>query len=221
MEIRIDVRDDLKRVTKSLGDFADKQIPFATAQALNAIAAKVNAGERANIKQVFPTATPFTVNSVGMRKARKDRLDAVVFLKDITAAVLDPYLAGGLHKLNSRALLNPKNIALNQYGNLPKNKLQALRARSDVFIGAVKTKAGTVNGVWQRVAAVTARTATKKRKGRAAAPAHLKLLIRFGDALPVKQRLPWGAKAQAIVDANFDAEFGRAMARAIATARLK
>lgn len=210
MQIRIDVRDDLKRVTRSLGDFADRQIPFATATALNAIGKAVSAGERANIKAVFPTATPFTVKSVAQRKARKDRLQTEISVKDIAAAYLEPYLDGGVHKLNSRALLNPKNVNLNQYGNIPKGKLAALRARADVFIGSVETKSGRVDGVWQRLKA-------KKGKG----GPRLKLLIRFGDAIAVKQRLAWGDTAKKIVSATFDREFGRAMAKAIATARLK
>lgn len=221
MNIRIDVGDDLKRVTASLGAFADKQIAFASAQALNALGARVQAAEKAEIKKQFPTATPFTVGSVGQIKARKSDPETVIFVRDIAAAYLAPYLNAGRHKLNSRALLNPKNINLNQYGNIPRNRLAALKGRPDIFIGTVKGKSGSIDGVWQRVGAVAERKATKKRAARAAAPAHLKLLIRFGDALPVKQTLHWGDTAKAIVDANFDKEFGKALAQAMATARLK
>jgi hypothetical protein len=45
----------------------------------------------------------------------------------------------------------------------------------------------------------------------------LKLLIRFGDALPVKQHLDFMKRAQDIVNRNFEREFGRALGRAIAT----
>lgn len=220
MEIEIDVEKDLRRVTASLDAFA-KQIPFATTTALNMLGKRVQVAERAEIKKEFPTATPFTIGAVGLLKARKDSLQSIIFVRDIAAAYLLPYLEGGRHFLNSRALLNPKNVPLNQYGNLSKNRLATLKARSDVFIGAVKTKHGTINGVWQRVAAVTARNATKTRKARVAKAAHLKLLIRFGDALPVKQHLAWGSTAAKIVAANFDKDFGKAMAMAIATAKLK
>lgn len=222
MEIRIDVRDDYKRVIKSLGALADKQIPFAISQALNEIGAAVVVAEKREIKNEFSTATPFTVNSVRQKKARKGELETTVFVADIAQAYLLPYLDGGRHHLNSRALLNPKNIALNAYGNLPRNQIAQLKGRANVFIGAVKTKKGqTVNGIWLRVAAVTARKATKRYKERAASGAHLKLLVRFGDALPVKQRLKWGGTAQGIVDRMFDKTFGKWMAKAIATAGLK
>lgn len=215
MEIRIDVRGDLKAVTKSLSQFAEKQIPFAIATALNSLGKKVMVAEQAKIKAEFPSVTPFTVKSVGQKRARKERQETVIYIRDIAAAYLAPYIDGGKHKLNSRALLNPKAINLNQYGNIPKNRLGQLRGQASTFIGAVKTKAGTVNGVWRRLPARAA------RKGQPAQGARLQLLIRFGDALPVKQHLPWASIAQAIVAKNFDADFGKALAKAIATARLK
>jgi hypothetical protein len=46
-----------------------------------------------------------------------------------------------------------------------------------------------------------------------------RLLIRFGDALPVKQHLNFEARAQAVVKANLGAAFGLALAKAIATAK--
>jgi len=215
MEIRIDVRDDLKRVTKSLSAFAEKQIPFAIAQALNAMGKNVMVAEKSAIKTEFPTATPFTIGGVGQQKARKDRQQTTIYLRDVTATYLAPYIDGGKHHLNSRALLNPKAINLNQYGNIPKNRLAQLRGQASTFIGAVKTKSGIINGVWRRLPAKAA------RKGQPAQAARLQLLIRFGDALPVKQHLNWADTARAIVAKSFDAEFGKAMAKAIATAKLK
>jgi hypothetical protein len=169
---------------------------------------------------------------VGVQRARKDRLDAVVYLKDVAAKYLGPYIDGGRHHLNSRALLNPKDIRVDQYGNLPKNALAKLKGRSDIFIGAVKTKGGAeIRGVWQRVAvkapkhaAMVSKLGKSARmaiaKAMPAAPrTKLKLLIRFGDALPVEQHLDWGDTAAKIVSENFDRAFAIAFARAIATAK--
>lgn len=228
MNITIDVGKDFKRVTQSLNDFAQKQLPFAIAQSLNELGGMVKAAEQAEIKKQFPSATPFTIKSVGQSKARKGETETTIYVKDIAAAYLLPYLEGGKHHLNSRALLNPKNIALNAYGNLPRGKINSLKGRPNIFIGPVKGKNGdTINGVWQRITATSARPARGAkgaRKARAAQPAvkaHLKLLVRFGDALPVKQRLDWEQTARTVVAANFERVFGRQMARAIATAKLK
>lgn len=207
MVMQINVRTNISEISKKLDALAQRQIPFATAQALTAVARAVAAAEKAEIKKTFPTATPFTLASVGSRGARKTDLQATVFLKDITAMVLEPYEFSGVHHLNSRALLNPKNVLLNQYGNLPRSKLATLKGKANVFVGQVKTKAGDVSGVWQRIAPT---------KGK---PGHLKLLIRFGDALPVKQHLEWRLTARQVVARTLEKEFGRALGRAIASAK--
>ncbi|MCO7569383.1 hypothetical protein NJH78_05305 [Pseudomonas chlororaphis] len=203
----VSVRANVKEITKSLTALAYKQISFATAQALTALAKEVQVDEIENITSTFKKPKPFTKKSVGMRGARKDNLTAIVFVRPIAAKYLEPYEGGGNHVLSGRALFNPKNIKLDQYGQLPRKVLDRLKARKDVFIGPVASKSGTVNGVWQRIPA-------KKNQ-----PGHLKLLIRFGDALAVSKRLNYRSRAKAIVDRRFNAVFGEAMSKALATAR--
>lgn len=220
--IDINIRTNLKDIQKSLNSFAYKQMPFATAQTLTQLAKEVQAAEQENLKKTFDNPTPFTVNSVGVKAATKTSLTAIVYVKDIAAAYLEPYEVGGVHKLNSKALLNPKDISLNQYGNLPKGKLRALKGRKDVFIGQIKTKNGeTIGGVWQRPARIVASKNGKVRKlpKMANATGHLKLLIRFGDALPVKQHLDYRQRAQQLVNRRFNAVFGAMLAKAMATAK--
>jgi hypothetical protein len=105
-------------------------------------------------------------------------------------------------------LLKPINQPVNQYGNLPRNKIAQLKARADVFVGKVKGKGGVeIDGVWQRIPAA---------KGR---PASMKLLVRFANAHPATQQLNYRQRAEDLIKANWNAEMGRALARAIATAR--
>ncbi|MCF3193466.1 hypothetical protein [Pseudomonas bubulae] len=203
----ISVHANVKEISRSLSRLAHSQINFATAQALTALAKEVQADEIRNIAATFRKPKPFTQKSVGIQGARKDTLQAKVFVRPIAAKYLEPYEKGGAHVLSGRALINPKNIKLDSYGQLPRKALARLKARKDVFIGKIKTSKGSVNGVWQRIPA--------KRK----LPAHLKLLIRFGDALPVKKRLSYRSRAQAIVDRRFNAVFAEAMSRALASAR--
>lgn len=229
MDIKIDARSAVTRLSRDLDDFARKQVPYATALAINDIGAQVLKAEVDRIKEVFPTATPFTLKSVRLAKANKYNLTARVFVQDIAARYLAPYDGGGVHFLNSRALLNPKDIRTNQYGNLPRNALATLKGRADVFVGPVTTKSGVINGVWQRVP--VAKTAPKVRtvrygkrgsapvKAAAASSTTLKLLIRFGDALPVKEHLDWGDTAQEIFDAGFNRAFAIGFAKALQSAR--
>ncbi|KVZ18621.1 hypothetical protein WT88_29510 [Burkholderia stagnalis] len=204
---RIDVRSNVRDVTRSLDRFIREQIPFATAQAINGVAKKVREAERLNMQKVFDGPTPFTMNAVGVKLANKRTLEAVVYVKDKTAEYLEPYEVGGLNKLNSKALLKPVEQKVNQYGNLPARTLSRLKASKKVFVGKVKTKGGVVNGFWQR---------TKATRGKRAG---LKLLIKFEDAHEAKQRLNYRAVAKRTVDATFKREFELAMQKALQTAR--
>jgi hypothetical protein len=205
--VGISVRSNIKEISKKLNALAYKQIDFATALALTDLAKQVQAAEEENIKATFKHPKPFTVKSVGMRGATKRSLTATVFVRPIAAKYLEPYEDGGTHELPGKALLNPKDIRLDQYGQLTRATLARLKARRDVFIGPVKTASGIVNGVWQR---------TKAKRG---VPSGLKLLIRFGDALPVNKKLNYGAHAQAVINRGFNAAFSAGLAKAMATAR--
>ncbi|WP_321810084.1 hypothetical protein [Burkholderia sp. BCC1985] len=223
----ISVGDDIARLRRSLTALERDQLPFATAIALTAVAKKAQAAEKDAMPEVFDRPTPFTVNSVAVKGARKSDLEARVFVKDIAAAYLAPYEFGGDHKLlgSGKTWLNPKDKSLlNQYGNFSKTALKRLQARPDVFIGSIKTSSGeTIGGVWQRPPSVRV-TKVRGRRGavvRTADPrGHLKLLIRFGDARPVRQHLEFGERAFEIVDETFESEFDLAMRQAIATAKL-
>ncbi|MDE8559087.1 hypothetical protein PZO64_22765 [Pantoea vagans] len=199
-----------------------KQIPFATAQALTSTARKIQAAEKTALSRKLESPTPFTVNAVGSAGARRDNLVARVFVRDIAASYLEPFEFGGDHKLNSQALLNPKNIKLNKYGNLTRNKMAQLKAKPDVFVGEIDG----VNGVWQRKKATKGKKNAKRRKRsqngtrqprqKKTAP---KLLVRFGDALPVKPVLGYMDRAQAMAANLMQTELSRAMAAAMASAR--
>lgn len=223
MTFEISIRSNIREIERKLGALASRQLPYATAVALTSLAKLVQKSEVQNMAATFKNPSPFTLRSVRIIAARKERPEATVFVMDKAADYLEPYERGGVHKLNSKALLNPKDIALNQYGQLRKGALAALKARNDIFIGPVRTKKGIVNGVWQREAASAAITNKKTGKTRISTrginkSGALKLLLRFGDALPVKKHLGYQARATAVVNANFNREFGKALAKALATA---
>lgn len=227
--LSINVSRDLDRQARVVAASLQKQVAFANALALNSVGADVMAAEKQNIRAVLEHPKPFTQNSLGIRKATKSNPVVTVFMKDITAKYLAPYEAGGVHELPGKALLNPKDIKLDQYGQLPKSTLARLKARPDIFIGPVKTKAGIVNGVWQRytdkrrVSLLNSKGKRLRGLNAAVSDVHpkgrLKLLIRFGDALPVRKQLRFGTTAKQIVDAKLAPAFADAMARAAATAR--
>ncbi len=227
MPLEISIRADIKAITNSLAAMAYKQLPFAQAQAVNSLAKRVKESEVTNIKTTFPTATPFTANSVSMQKARKDNPTATVFLKDIAAQYLQPYETGGTHFLGTKkGLLVPIDQATNQYGNIPKGILASLKGRTDIFVGPVKIKSGIINGVWQRIATTAIKnTKIANKRGKMVrmrklnTSGHLKLLIRFEDPKEVTQHLGWGSTAKSIISNNFKKDFDTAMDKALATAK--
>ncbi|MBB6320577.1 hypothetical protein [Paraburkholderia tropica] len=221
--IQLSVKADVDRIERSLDTFVRQQIPFATATALTALARQVQRAEVENLRTTFRNPSPFTLRSVRMTAARKTKLEATVFVMDQAAGYLIPYEDGGVHKLPGPALFNPKDIDLNQYGQLGRGIMAKLRGRKDIFIGKIQTSHGPINGVWQRLEVSRSGGVRKRRAGRGGMYdkqlGALKLLIRFGDALPVRQHLNFELRAQQIVNMGFRREFGRALGRAIASAR--
>lgn len=199
-----------------------KQIPFATAQAMTAVVRKIEDAQKVAMQRHLENPTPFTVKSVKSRGARKSDLKAKVFVMNTAAAYLEPFETGGVHKLNGSALLNPKDIKLNKYGNLPRNKLSSLKSKENTFIGDIDG----VNGVWQRKKAKKGKKGRKRlqrspngtRRDRKRQPMP-KLLIRFGDALPVEPVLGYQDRAMKMTQALLPQEINRAIAEAIRTAK--
>lgn len=198
-----------------------KQIPFATAQAMTKVVRQIEAAQKTAFERHLDNPTPFTVKSVGSVAARKNNLVAKVFVRDTAAGYLEPFEFGGDHKLSGNALLNPKNIKLNKFGNLPRNKLSQLKAKPNTFIGDV----GGVNGVWRRKKARTKkgkkrakRSPNGTRRERIKQPAP-KLLIRFGDALPVTPVLGYMDRSRAMASSLLPGALSASIAEAIRTAK--
>ncbi len=242
--IVIDYKTNMDAFAAKLDDVKRRQVPYATAMALNALIARVQKAEIANEKAVLDRPRPFTTGATRILKARSDSLTARLVMLDLTASYLDPYEKGGTNKLNSDALLKPadEKTRLDQFGNLPRRRMAQLALREDVFIGKVKTKIGDVSGVWQRVTdeghqltmgqikiarvnpktgKVTVVTVRADRKLARNTGYRLKLLIKFTDAHPIddKNRLHWAELAAKTINGQFRKEFGRQLGRALATAK--
>ncbi len=216
------IRVDMRSLTRGLNDLARKQVPFAAAQMATSLARRVQAAETAALRQTFDKPTPFTERAFGVIPARKANPVAVVFAKDIQASYLQPFGDDGDHRQvlkNRRAILNPRAVQLNTYGNLPKGKVAALKGRPDVFVGVVKTASGEISGVWQRQT-MAQRNRRRRAVGLPKQPqGGLKLLIRFTDPVEVPQRLHFRTRAEAEVRRWAETDWKAAFAKAMATAR--
>lgn len=207
---------DLSPLQRAAKTFGAEQMPFASALALTRLAKGVSAEETQAVIDTFENPTPFTQKGFRVQPATKTEQVAYVLAKDIAGRYLAPYVFGGARSLgNKRAMLVPRNVAVNQYGNLARNKLASLRGKPGVFVGKVTTRKGkVVSGVWQRPAA-----AAKGGKGGAVKQSGLKLLIQFEDTTPAPKHLPFFERAQTYIKANAKDEFTAALRQALSTAR--
>lgn len=217
--IQFSVKADIAGLSRRLDDIARKQLPFATSLALNAVARQAVQGERRALQSSLDRPEPFTLRGITMMPARKESPTAWVTILPIQARYLAPSIIGGPQVLNrNRAVLAPKNVRLDAYGNVPRSLLAALKGRPDIFIGEVTFANGhRISGVWQLPAGEkrggrTGRGITGgRRKG-------WKLLIRFADPQDVTPRYRWGEATGQAVKA-FPSELRAALTKALATAR--
>lgn len=203
--VAISVHADVAKAVKGLGAFASKQVPFATALALNDVAFQVRTSETAAIRQVLTSPRPFTAKSVQVNKAAKASLVAQVFIRPEVARYLDPFEFGGKHVLPGKALLNPVHQGVDAFGQLVKGTARRLAARPDVFVGTVNGH----SGFWQRLSPAVARRTGER----------LRLLIAFGRDENVHKHLGFIERGSALVAKQMLPAMRRALVKALASAR--
>jgi hypothetical protein len=204
-----DISVDTKRAERLLTDLAKKQLPFATALALNDAAQDVRVASEAEVERAFDRPTPFTKRGLFVRRASKSRLTARVAFKDIQSKYLGLQVSGGTRRPSGRALLLPGAVRLNQYGNIAKGAVARIASKSGVFV-AGRGKPGTSHlrpGIYQR---------GKVRRGKVAGP---KLLVSFKDTARYDARLRFHPVALAEARAKFPKHLISRLRAAMATAK--
>lgn len=210
ISIASDVKDQVRRVAAE----HKKQVAFAMAKTVNELAKIAQAEEKKGLTSFFDNPTPFTLNSVAIRYAKKGNPTATIYIRPLAARYIAPYEYGGKQFLgNKPADLVPITINANQYGNLPRNTLKRYLNRKDVFLG----KVGSVYGLWQRP---TAHKGRRTKGGKLANnTGKVRLLVAFIEPVNTNKRLNFGSRAKIIVSRNVKQVFDRQLASAIASAR--
>ena len=203
------IKSNIDQVVKGLSRIQRKQIPFATSVAINDTAF----GLQKEIKRQMPTKldrpTPWTVSGVLVRKSKKTDLEAFVYMagaRGLPKESVDrnQYMkyqvnGGTRYPKKTKIPVPSKNLKVNKYGNMPRNKIKSLVKQKDVFVGNVKG----IDGIWQR---------NKKDNG-------IKLLVGFENNADYRPRLPFNRIGQGYTASKFTPNFQRALARALASAR--
>ena len=188
---------------KDLDELRYRQLPFATSLALN------NVGKLAKGAQVQGIQERFTVRreafirrSVVQRAASKRNLETVL-------TVRDPFLArheeGGTFRAHGRALAIPKAVRRTRQQVVSRGRWPgALRRKGQGRVFYRDLGAGSVSVV--------------QRVGRGKSQ-RTRVLWTLVPEVKLEPRLRFESTVSATVARNWEQEFGRALAKALATAR--
>lgn len=137
---------NIDEVLRKLNGSLKRQIPFAMSKALNDTTFDAKRDLEAGLHRHLDNPTPFTIRAFGVRRSSKTKLTATIFIKDIQAEYLRYAIDGGRRDKN----VQPVNIRVNKYGNIPGlrggRKIAKLLAKPNTFKANIN---GTI-GIWQR-----------------------------------------------------------------------
>lgn len=160
--MKLDIRGDVKEITRHLSGMSQRHVPYAMARSLTKTAQFSALKLKEEMGRVFDRPTPFTLNSLYVSPATKQSLTASVKIKDEAlkgnAAIkfLGPEIYGGSRGLKAsehllqRAGVLPAGWAmvpasaapLDGYGNLKRGVIQRilsqLHASRDVLANETK-----------------------------------------------------------------------------------
>lgn len=128
----------------------NRNFPFAVASALTASVKAAQQAMPAELERDLDAPTPFTKGGFYITPARKDKLVAVVGVKDRQAEYLRYQVEGGTRPPKRKALRLPTAVELNEFGNVPAGLIRQLVARAKAGKRATKTQARRF-GVSQKV----------------------------------------------------------------------
>ncbi|WP_311968904.1 hypothetical protein [Pseudomonas baltica] len=230
--------DNLSELT----DIELRQIPFATVLALTETAKLVKARLEDEMRSVFDRPTPYTMNSLRLIPATKQRMEARVWIKDEADGAqpatkwLTPEVYGGpRNNKRSEALLRSRGIlsegkflvpgrgaALDSYGNIGRGQLQkilsGLGAQGDRLQNSTTSRRSVGNLTRYfvlrkgRNAIGIAERIGKKRTD-------IRMVLAFVSKPGYARALDFFGIGEREADAQLAAQFEKAFDRALATRR--
>lgn len=205
----------------------EKQVRFATAKALTRTAQAVQRAMPTALAQDLDRPNDFTKRGTFVTPARKDNLQAVVGFKDQQARYMRLQIEGGTRSPGARGIKLPGNIALDQYGNIPRGQIAKLiaAAKSGKYGKAVRTRLG-INAKGRAPSDLA--LFYGQPKGRPDLPVGIYRRMPNGimpvvtftqKSMSYKPRFKFKELAERVVSDTFAAEFDAALTDAMRTAR--
>ena len=168
--LAIDIRSNVKQVSRWLDQTQKKQVPFAVAGALNDVAFKLTKGggrrgvnsvlgkevnETFNLKAGGKGASNYTRTGFRYDKARKSDLTAYVEFDPKRGDYMEYQTFGGIENPTRKFLLIPhrnRKSLTDRFGNLrPKMVDDLLANKQKFFEGKPKGFPNASNGIWERM----------------------------------------------------------------------
>lgn len=197
----ISLASDIKQAIKKLDSIQRKQVPYATALALNDVAFEARKAEQNAQRQYLDKPARFTTMGYQVKKADKRKLTAVIFVPQNRWNYLRYVVEGGLStRTGVKHSVAIDHSLLNKFGSLPRNKVKSLARKKGHFFGSSKGS----NYLFKR-----------DSKGRYP----IKPLVVFKETTKHTKRYPIWKAATRVVGSRFKHRFDRRMAYALRTAR--
>lgn len=199
--MQIKVKDNSKQLAKKLTAIQKKQIPFATAQAINNTLFGLRKEMAKQTVKKLDRPVPFTQRGFLVTKAKKTNLVGILRIRPEVESYLKFQIDGGVRKPSSKKVPVPitKNKRLNKYGNIA-GKRSGLVKGSKEFIATI----GGATGVWK-----------ENRKGQPPT-----LLIKFHDSVKYsKKPFDFYKIGRGYINGTYDRQLTKALAKALRTAK--
>jgi len=230
--MQIDIRSNIKEVSRWLDDAQKQQVPFATIYAMTLTARDVAWEEIGVMQRVFDRPTPYTLNALQVKPATRNTKMASVEFKEGFGGTpakrfLNPNVNGGprsqkSHELQIAPLLKgysylvpARGSALNSYGNVSGGSIRKimsqLRVSPNADANASRSKRSRAKRSAQAFFVPKAGGMVLERKGKQVKP------VLVGVRSPrYSKRFPFYETAERVVaerlPINFEVAFQRAMA---------
>ena len=201
--MKIDIKTNIKEITKDLSRTQKKQIPFAASKAINDTLTFLS-GRRGKIgllgfemKSKLDRPTPFTQKGFYVIRASKKRLIGILAVKDDVVKYLKFQIDGGVRSSSKRIAVPTDSKKLNIYGNIPGKRHGVSKNKNEQVMTI-----GKMTGVY------------KTHKGKV-----VDLLIAFKDRIVYESKFPFYTIASSYINKNFNKHFTKAINKALRTAK--
>ena len=195
--MQINVKSNIKEITKFTTTVQKKQIPFATSVAINNTLFDLKKEMAKQMDKKLDRPTPFTKRGFFINKAKKNLLVGVLLMKDIVANYMQYQIEGGIRTTGKRIPVPYQpNARLNKFGNIIGKKTGLIKKNTQ-FIGNL----GGTEGVYERT-----------KQG-------VKLIIGFERSVNYRPRFSFYIIAEKFSNAVFDKKFAKAFERALRSAK--